>query len=300
MMSSVGPVTLRMSTGVYTGTCHFFLVEGTHRELVIAGPAATATIELESGAEAGEILLSERTASALPPGWVGPSRGDGRLLLELPDRDVAEHLEPSSRELSDEIELYVPEPLRAHLLLEAGEAEHRQVTAAFLKFTGVDGEIAANGAEACIRPSVDARRAPRRRAQGAGADVVRIGHRRGRRQDLHRRRGALVHRRRRGAHVACPPVGSRDVRRVDVARRRQPRPGVLRRHRHRVLPVVQRHGRHDQPRGAAHLARRSRRPADHRRCAGTRPHALRDHLAVPPPEGKGTPDHGLQRRRRPR
>ena len=148
MMSSVGPVTLRMSTGVYTGTCHFFLVEGTHRELVIAGPAATATIELESGAEAGEILLSERTASALPQGWVGPSRGDGRLLLELPDRDVAEHLEPPSRELSDEIELYVPEPLRAHLLLEAGEAEHRQVTAAFLKFTGVDGEIAANGAEA--------------------------------------------------------------------------------------------------------------------------------------------------------
>ena len=53
MMSSVGPVTLRMSTGIYTGTCHFFLVEGTHRELVIAGPAASATIELEDGAEAG-------------------------------------------------------------------------------------------------------------------------------------------------------------------------------------------------------------------------------------------------------
>ena len=31
MIGSVGPVTLRMSTGVYTGTCHFFLVEGTHR-----------------------------------------------------------------------------------------------------------------------------------------------------------------------------------------------------------------------------------------------------------------------------
>ena len=42
----------------------------------------------------------------------------------------------------------MPEPLRAHLLLEAGEAEHRQVTAAFLKFTGVDEAIAADGAEA--------------------------------------------------------------------------------------------------------------------------------------------------------
>ena len=42
----------------------------------------------------------------------------------------------------------MPESLRAHLLLEAGEAEHRQVTAAFLKFTGVDEAIAEEGAEA--------------------------------------------------------------------------------------------------------------------------------------------------------
>src|SRR5438128_3635269 len=45
-MSSVGSVTLRMSTGVYTGPCHFFLVEGRHRELIVTGPAATATIRL--------------------------------------------------------------------------------------------------------------------------------------------------------------------------------------------------------------------------------------------------------------
>ena len=147
MMSSVGPVTLRMSTGVYTGTCHFFLVEGTHRELVIAGPAASATIELEDGAEAGEILLSERTAAALEPGWVGPARGNGRLLLELPEREVVARAEQPTSALSDELELYVPEPLRAHLLLEAGEAEHRQVTAAFLKFSGVDDLIATTGPE---------------------------------------------------------------------------------------------------------------------------------------------------------
>ncbi|HUP33606.1 MAG TPA: tetratricopeptide repeat protein, partial [Gaiellaceae bacterium] len=147
-MSSVGPVTLRMSTGVYTGICHFFLVEGTHRELVIAGPAATATIDLESGADAGEILLSERTAAALEPGWVGPSRGDGRLLLELPAREVEAHSQAALPELSDDIEQYVPAPLRAHLLLAAGEAEHRQVTAAFLKFTDVDDVIAAEGGEA--------------------------------------------------------------------------------------------------------------------------------------------------------
>ena len=30
-MSSVGEVELRMSTGIYSGTCHFFLVESTHK-----------------------------------------------------------------------------------------------------------------------------------------------------------------------------------------------------------------------------------------------------------------------------
>lgn len=145
-MSSVGSVTLRMSIGIYTGTCHFFLVDSTHRELVVAGPAATATIELESAAEAGQILISERTAASLEPGWSGPAREHGRLLREISDEDFEAHTAPLP-DFPHELERYVPEPLRAHLLLEAGEAEHRQVTAAFLKFTGVDAAIAAEGAE---------------------------------------------------------------------------------------------------------------------------------------------------------
>src|SRR6266542_5930667 len=46
-MSSVGAVTLRMSVGIYSGPCAFFLVEGTHRELLVTGPGATATIGFE-------------------------------------------------------------------------------------------------------------------------------------------------------------------------------------------------------------------------------------------------------------
>jgi class 3 adenylate cyclase/tetratricopeptide (TPR) repeat protein len=144
-MSSVGPVTLRMSTGIHTGVCHFFLVEGSHRELVVAGPAATATIELESAAEAGQILLSEQTAASLEPGSVGPALAHGRLLLELPGEAFDEPMTIPER--SEGLEQYVPEPLRAHLLLEAGEAEHRQVTAAFVRFTGVDEAMDAEGAE---------------------------------------------------------------------------------------------------------------------------------------------------------
>ena len=36
-------VQLRMSVGVHTGTFHFFLVGGSHRELVVAGPGWTGT-----------------------------------------------------------------------------------------------------------------------------------------------------------------------------------------------------------------------------------------------------------------
>ena len=36
-MSSVGPVDLRMAAGVYSGPCQFFLVQGSHRELISRG-----------------------------------------------------------------------------------------------------------------------------------------------------------------------------------------------------------------------------------------------------------------------
>jgi class 3 adenylate cyclase/tetratricopeptide (TPR) repeat protein len=159
-MSSVGPVDLRMHAGVYSGPCWFFLVESTHRELIVTGPAATETIRLESAATAGEVLVSERTAEALEPGRLGEAREHGRLLLpreaDTDDDDVSAHAaEPSKA--GQRLELYVPVPLRAQLVLEAGEAEHRQVTAAFLKFSGVDAVLAADAEEAHRRLSELAR-----------------------------------------------------------------------------------------------------------------------------------------------
>jgi predicted ATPase/class 3 adenylate cyclase len=148
-MSSVGSVTLRMAIGIYSGPCHFFLVDGTHRELVVTGPAATATIGLESQATAGQVLVSPQTASALEQAWLGPVRHGARLLRkDVGDDDVSAHLAAVESEPGDDLTQYVPEPLRAHLLLEAGEAEHRQVTAAFLEFSGVDELLATEGPEA--------------------------------------------------------------------------------------------------------------------------------------------------------
>ena len=157
-MSSVGEVNLRMSTGIYSGTCHFFLVESSHRELVVAGPAATATIRLEDESGAGEVLVSPATAAAVGPDWLAGERG-GAALLALdrePDAAAPPVVEDDGRPSVElELEPFVPIALRSYLRLEAGEAEHRQVTAAFVKFTGVEALLAQQG-PAVVGEALDA------------------------------------------------------------------------------------------------------------------------------------------------
>ena len=69
--TSAGLVSLRMSVGVHSGPFDFFMVGESHRELIVAGPAATATTAMESAASAGQILLSPATAQLLPQRNVG-------------------------------------------------------------------------------------------------------------------------------------------------------------------------------------------------------------------------------------
>jgi predicted ATPase/class 3 adenylate cyclase len=149
-MSSVGPVELRMSTGVYSGPCQFFLVDAAHKELVVAGPAATRTFELEDASEAGEILVSERTADALGPGWLDGGRDGARLLVPREPEPVETHASNTVLLVEEETQLdrYIPVPLRAHLAVAGGEAEHRQVTVAFLKFSDTDVIVEREGPEA--------------------------------------------------------------------------------------------------------------------------------------------------------
>jgi class 3 adenylate cyclase len=146
--SSVGPVALRMSTGVHSGPCHFFVVGSTHRELVVTGPAATATMRLESAAAAGEVLVSHETAAALERSWLDEERADGRLLKRLePERDVEAAANPPVRTSHDPLDDFIPRPLRS-ALVDGVEPEHRQVTAGFVKWSGSDGVLATEGEEA--------------------------------------------------------------------------------------------------------------------------------------------------------
>jgi class 3 adenylate cyclase/tetratricopeptide (TPR) repeat protein len=142
--TSAGAVQLRMHAGLHTGRFQFFLVGESHRELLVTGPAASLTVEMEAGSEAGEILLSAETAAQLDPSTLGDEKGQGRLLRSAPD--VTGAIEPLPEVDGIPIELAVPRPLRAQLL-EVGpfEGEHRHAAIAFVRYSGTDEIISTEG-----------------------------------------------------------------------------------------------------------------------------------------------------------
>src|SRR5262245_15444583 len=82
--TSAGAVQLKMHVGLHSGRFHFFLVGESHRELLVTGPAASRTVEMEATSEAGEILVSAETAALLPDDTLGEEREGGRLLHGAP------------------------------------------------------------------------------------------------------------------------------------------------------------------------------------------------------------------------
>ncbi len=135
--SSVGPVELSMCAGLVSGQCHFFLLGRHHRELIVCGPTASATLELEDAAESGEVLASARTVEALE-GFAASER-DGAFLLRS-DAGEAElpPLPDDAAASADGLSELVPPALRVPIEEGAVEAEHRRVTAAFVKYSGTD------------------------------------------------------------------------------------------------------------------------------------------------------------------
>src|SRR5690242_11772575 len=78
--TSAGRIRLRMSMGVHSARFDVFLVGGSHLELIITGPDATATALAEAAADAGQVAVTTSTAELLPAGCVR-QRPDGVLLL---------------------------------------------------------------------------------------------------------------------------------------------------------------------------------------------------------------------------
>ena len=63
---TAGRVQLAISQGMHSGRFTIYSLHAGHTDLVITGPGATETVDCESMANAGEILLSSATAALLP------------------------------------------------------------------------------------------------------------------------------------------------------------------------------------------------------------------------------------------
>jgi class 3 adenylate cyclase/tetratricopeptide (TPR) repeat protein len=144
--TSVGPVTLKMHVGIHRDVYDFFLVGETHRELLLVGGGVTQTVEMESTAQAGEILVSAETAAFLPPALFGEARGGGHLLARAPGGTAG--IEPLPPLEGLNLGACVPAPIRRHLEGGRSEPEHRQVSVGFVHVGGVDALLAAEGPEA--------------------------------------------------------------------------------------------------------------------------------------------------------
>jgi class 3 adenylate cyclase/tetratricopeptide (TPR) repeat protein len=139
VQTSVGPVRLRMSIGVHSGSFDFFLVGRDFKELVIAGPGATELAQMEKQADATEVVVSGGTVACLggrATAGVGLAKGSGWLLAAAPDAAREPDRDPVAHDL--DLGIAFCEPLRRHLLAGGVEPEHRHVTVAFLTFEGSD------------------------------------------------------------------------------------------------------------------------------------------------------------------
>jgi class 3 adenylate cyclase/tetratricopeptide (TPR) repeat protein len=146
--TSVGRLGLRMSVGVHSGLIHLFRVGRSHTELLIAGPGATMTTEMETTAEAGDIVISPATRALLRPGAAVQPKGAGWLLRwrKAPSASPGEigRVPVDAQRMMT----FVPVVLREHLRHGRAEPEHRLASIGFLKFKGTDELMATRGASA--------------------------------------------------------------------------------------------------------------------------------------------------------
>jgi class 3 adenylate cyclase len=149
--TSAGKVRLQMSVGVHSGDVHMFLLGSSHLELLVTGPAVTTVAEMETAANAGEIRVSDATASALPASALAPIDG-GWLLATSPPAAVGDGFAaPPLQELAD-AERFVSRAIREHLVpLGTAESEHRHAVICFIRYKGVDSLITESGLEDAAR-----------------------------------------------------------------------------------------------------------------------------------------------------
>jgi len=146
--TSAGRLSLKMSVGLHSGTVHLFRVGESHKELILTGPAATMTTEMEETAVAGEILISPSTKAAIPEGGADDQKGSGWLLKWRKARIECCGWIPRVPLDPEGFEEGLPVVLRQYLQNGTAEPEHHIATVGFIKYQGVDSLMEQGGARA--------------------------------------------------------------------------------------------------------------------------------------------------------
>lgn len=149
--TSRGSLALRMSIGIHSGRCDFFLVGSErHRELIVAGPAATVLSAIEKAAGPGQVLVSEATASALAAsGERRPTTRlhDGWLLTRAPHVAPLATVPVRSLDAAASAAAGIAlDPVLCEQVLAGGlDSEHRDATIGFVRCSGVDQLLGSDG-----------------------------------------------------------------------------------------------------------------------------------------------------------
>ncbi|RNL80811.1 hypothetical protein EFL95_00010 [Nocardioides marmorisolisilvae] len=142
---------LKMSVGAHHGDFDLFLVgEPEWRELVLLGAPVSRTVELESAAEAGQVLVSKELADLLPEHWRSKKTAGGVLL----DQDAVPRQRRTGRELAPvpgEPGLVAPKLREEVSALASLGGEHRIASIVFLEVLGTDASLEQTGPEEFAR-----------------------------------------------------------------------------------------------------------------------------------------------------
>jgi predicted ATPase/class 3 adenylate cyclase len=143
--TSAGRLALKMSVGLHSGTIHLFRVGESHKELIVTGPAASMTTEMEETAVAGEILVSPAIKEAIGGDGADASKGGGWLLNWRKARIECCGWIPRIPLSPEAYAEGLPVALRTFLQHGAAEPEHHIATVGFIKFEGVDALMEQGG-----------------------------------------------------------------------------------------------------------------------------------------------------------
>ncbi|MDA8436180.1 MAG: AAA family ATPase, partial [Actinomycetales bacterium] len=146
--TSVGRLKLSMSVGIHSGPVDFFLVGAPTRELLILGPAATATAEAEHAAVAGEILVTAGTARRLPASATFARDDDLHLLRWRRAPDQGDAPPPMPFVPEERLRTLFPTALGEYLAERVPDPEHKVATIGFARFSGTDALLTGPGHDA--------------------------------------------------------------------------------------------------------------------------------------------------------